>query len=112
MSFLGAQLPEASVMLTGEPCVQNASAHVSGKEADMVGRQRSTRRSNRSTHGSVDSEEDVTGNMTQKDTMHGSKAAADVQPKAPSQPEKKGREVAHLRAKLDTTAAALQNQDA
>lgn len=50
--------------------------------------------------------------MTQKDTMRGSKAAADVQPKAPSQPEKKGREVAHLRAKLDTTAAALQNQDA
>ena len=37
----------------------------------------------------VDSEEDVTGIMTQVNTKHGSKVATDVQPTAPPKPAKK-----------------------
>lgn len=58
--------------------MQTASVHVSDKEADMSRPGCSEDVFYRSTKGPVDSEEVVTGNMTQV-AMHGRKAAADVQ---------------------------------
>ena len=87
--ILGAQ--KASAMLTAKPvCRTQASMSATRKQTGAPGC--NARGTYRSTHESVDSEEDVTGNMTDVDTMHVRKAAADVQPKAPSQPVISGME--------------------
>lgn len=66
-----------------------------------------------SAQGPVDSEQDVIGSMTQVDTMHGRKAAADVQPKAPSQLVTSGQRGRQSKGGYSTcTVPAPQRQDA